>query len=306
MGLIHDIVAEAIGERAEHVEPVTGMGEINDVYFASTQSGEWVVRLGRDDESLDAYYKEQWCIEATAAIIPGPRVIAVGERDGRPFMVESRILGELAEHVVGRELEIWEVLGRYAARLGEVPVSGCGFHLDGRRSGVFRDDWPGIVDWYCDYLFGDDLLVRLEALSADDVSRVRDSVASAGEIQFTPRLNHGNFAVKNTIVGVDGVISVIDWGTAESGPGPHLDVAEVATWAMGATEIVAAFVRGCGLSAEECTTMRPAIDALILRRSLASVRWAHEAGHRQVGGFVNVARWHVGRTRAGESPFGIP
>jgi hypothetical protein len=193
---VRDIVREATGETVARIEPVPH-GQCNTVYFVSPNRGDRVARFGRSGESLDGYYKEEWCLTATADLIPGPDVLAIGRTGEWAFMIETRIIGALASTRPELGIHVWRQLGECARRLADVPVEGHGFFLMERGRGVFRDSWTGIVEWYCDYLFDDDVVVRLGALSASQVDRAREIIADMGQWDFSPRLNHGNLALEN-------------------------------------------------------------------------------------------------------------
>ena len=291
--LIQDIIRRSIGEITERIEPILGNGECNDVYLVSTNRAERILRMSNVPESLDGYRKEEWCLQATANLIPGPQVLAVGKLDNYAFMIETKILGTMAFTVPNSAMAIWKKLGEYAHRLKDVAVEGHGFYLAEGESGVFRYSWQEIVNWYSEYLFDDDLLVRLGVLSHKQAGIAQKIIEGMSEWEFSPRLNHGNLALKNAIIGQEGIIYVIDWGTAEATQGPHLDIADVATWSNGT--VLNSFLDGYGISDNEWARMQPTVDALVLRRALESVKWVHDRRHKMLANYVQKARTHIER-----------
>jgi aminoglycoside phosphotransferase (APT) family kinase protein len=290
--LIAKLVHDAVGESVLDFEQVVGHGVSNDVYYVTTERGERVLRATKAAEGLSNYRKEAWCMKATATLFPGPIVLGMDTTDGWSFMVETRIQGTVASARSENALHVWRRLGEYAARLREVPVEGYGFHLTEQGNGVFRDTWPDIADWYLDFLFDDPLLVELGALGPGQLPRARRLVERIGRWRFDPSLCHGNLSLDNAIIGDDGVVHVIDWGTAEASRGPHFDVADVATWET--PDVLSEFVAGLGLTSTQWAAIEPDVDALVLRRALDSVKWSNARGHL-TGRDVAIARAHADR-----------
>jgi hypothetical protein len=111
--------------------------------------------------------------------------------------------------------------------------------------------------------------------------------------RFSPALTHANLALKNAIVGPDGSVTLIDWGTAQAHRAPHLELAELRAWDYNLEE-VAAFCEGYGVSQRQYRQMERELNILALWRVLDAVKWADERQHANLEGFCSHARKKVG------------
>ncbi|MGI9027497.1 MAG: phosphotransferase, partial [Candidatus Saccharimonadales bacterium] len=92
------------------IEPITGKGEVNQVYLISTTQLTAVLRVNELIE-YDRFRKERWCSEtATEHGVPGPRVIATGKDKNCAYMLLEFIDGKNGKDI-DSTLELWQTLG---------------------------------------------------------------------------------------------------------------------------------------------------------------------------------------------------
>jgi fructosamine-3-kinase len=284
------IIARTMGAPIVTIRPIVDGGHVNQVFMVLTDSADLIVRLDPSPYALQTYQKEAWCIDQAAARgVPGPDVIALGEQDAHAFMVQNRVPGTVATAAHGDRLRVWRQLGAYAARINSIPVTGYGFVLSDPATGRFRDTWQQVVDYAIGYIFDDDTLLRHRVLTSKQLSWARRLLEEMVNWRFAPALTHANLTLKNAIVGPDGGVTLIDWGTAQAHRAPHLELAELRAWDYNPEEI-AAFCEGCGISQRQSRQMQRELDILALLRVLDAVKWADERRHPNLEGFCSHAR----------------
>ena len=76
----------------EHIRIVRilGKGSVNKVYIVEGSNAKLVVRMGDQDESLNEYKKEAWCIEKAAARnVPVTTVLDVGVIEEHAYIIQT-------------------------------------------------------------------------------------------------------------------------------------------------------------------------------------------------------------------------
>lgn len=279
---IRMVFSHSLGASVAKIEAITGQGECNNVFSVRTSSGEFILRTNTSAEGLSGYEKEAWCLEKTSSFIPGPSVLGLGSEDGTAWMIENRIQGAVGSSLrkdplqpaSSKELSVWRQLGTYAARLQDIQIEGFGFFMKSGNPGVFRNSWLEMVDYYIGEIFENDNRIDTDILTAKQIELARERLEYLKSWNFSPSLAHANFALKNTILAENGTLYVIDWGSAESTRGLHLDMAEIVTWWGFDSTIHRAFLEGCGISRTDYARIQEDVDTLVLLRSLDAIVWA--------------------------------
>lgn len=92
--LAASIAAELLGETIQMITPRLGLGSVNQIFVVQTTDSAYVMRMNDDARALQDYGKERWCMEqATAQSIPGPQVLALGQRDNFAYMLQTFVAG---------------------------------------------------------------------------------------------------------------------------------------------------------------------------------------------------------------------
>jgi len=303
-------IAEAFFEKESatapdvSVSPILGKGFVNEVWIAETSGRRIVIRMNTEDSrASDIYLKETWCMEqARLAGIPGPEVLELGRCDDIPYMIHSFENGVNGLDHSADPVLLWSVIGEYAARLRRIPVKGYGENLsDPQRGTFFSPPHPGSDGSWNDYLryniesLNDgDRLLELGVITRAQSRRARELFESLAGQEWHFGLNHGDLSLKNVLVSdVPGTTSphivLIDWGSAEVGPVPHVDLMQLMLIQMiegrpGDDEI-SAFLTGCGLPVSVLADTKK----LFVLRSFDKLRWAIDCSPGDVAQFADIA-----------------
>lgn len=276
------IVSDLLNEPALEAVPITGRGDVNRVLRVTAGGRAVVVRLNDDDDTLDRFAKERWCMERAAeAGIPGPVVLAVGKRGDTGYMVLSFIPGDHGTESSLSPDQLWRTLGRYARRIHAIAATGCGENLTDPSAGAFGGfcpTWADHVAYNIRSLGPGDKFLELGVYAPADMDAIRRCFEGLLADKFTFGLVHADLSGRNVIVGPDGQVSVLDWGCAEVMPVPHheflLQMLEGQDGGHPDAGEFAAFLAGYGISRPEFEALLPEINAMWLLRSFDKLRWA--------------------------------
>jgi len=286
------------------VSPILGKGFVNEVWIAETSGRRIVIRMNTEDSrASDIYLKETWCMEqARLAGIPGPEVLELGRCDEIPYMIQSFENGVNGlDHSADPAL-LWSVIGQYAARLHRIPVRGYGENLSDPQRGTFFSpphpgsdgSWNGYLRYNIESLNDGDRLLELGVITSAQSRQARELFESLAGQEWHFGLNHGDLSLKNILVSdVPGMTSphivLIDWGSAEVGPVPHVDLMQLMLIQMiegrpGDDEI-SAFLKGYGLP----VSVLEETKKLFVLRSFDKLRWAIDCSPGDVAQFADIA-----------------
>lgn len=302
------IVAETLGVSARRATPLIGLGSVNLILFVDSDAGEMAVRIGKpwDDPHtrLAEYEKERWCIaRAAAAGVPGPTVRALGIRNGRAFMVQDRLPGLNGKQSALTPFELLRIMGDYARRIHAIPTTGFGDTVSRFESGAGRDGWLRFVDYNLGELTSDDPLLALKVYSLEQQDLIREAFTWLRRLPLQVGLNHGDLSRRNTIVGPDGRVSVLDWGCAEMHIVPHYDLCAFLDWYAPDEEKMHAFLRGYGIDAAEWERLQPELRAFSLLKSFDLTRWAIDRCPARIDEIAERARRAAGQYLASHAHF---
>lgn len=298
------IASGLFGEPAARTTPVVGRGTVNKVFFVESPGRKVVVRMSDRAEASDEYAKEAWCIGRAAALgVHVPAVLEVGRRDGRAYMVETFVEGVEGRDARTPRADIWRALGGYARLIHSVAVPGFGLKLSEILDEGGRQAWSRHLEYNVESLNGRDALLGLRVVTPAESSAVREVFVGLRGREFDFGLNHGDLSLKNTVVGADGRVTLLDWGSAEAAAVPHHDLIELLKTGMTegdpGGEDVRAFLDGYGISPAAYRRLMPELEALLTLRAFDKLRWALDRRVEDLDDYVEHAREAARRCLAG-------
>jgi hygromycin-B 4-O-kinase len=255
------VMEHHLGASPRRVEPASG-GLSNDVLEVAHAEGEFIVRIGRVAEKLNAYIKEQWSMKhAAAAGVPVPEVLEVGNAAiGRPYMVARRVEGTAGTEHPDR-IGILRQLGELAARVHTVRTSGFGVTFDWSHNQLSHN--TSLREYLERELCVERrlaVLKRRRMLDAGQLARLSAACKALARSRARSVLNHGDLRLKNVMVDAKGrIVALIDWDEAIAHAGPAWDLS-IALHDLD-VEGKQAFAAGYGLDVKRMRDMLPAMRA---------------------------------------------
>jgi aminoglycoside phosphotransferase (APT) family kinase protein len=238
-------------------------GLSNHVFKAEHPEGEFVVRIAKKPEKLNAYIKEQWAIRRVHELgVPTAEVLEVGsDVIGVPYMIVRCVRGEEAIHHPLR-LDVLRDMGRYTALINSVPTTGFGRTFEWSANRLSHNaSWSAYLESELGLERRLEILKKHRMLPPLALRKLRELVLAIGRKRKAPSLNHGDMRLKNVIVDDAGkIVALIDWEECCSQIAPYWDV----SLALHDLSIDAkqAFLEGYGLSPKEVIAMAPSLRAL--------------------------------------------
>jgi aminoglycoside phosphotransferase (APT) family kinase protein len=304
--LAAEVASLFLGERAQAVTPLVGKGDVNRIFIVRAGDTQVAVRLNDDETAVQDYAKEQWCIEQAAAKgVPGPQVLAIGKRGATAYMLQTFVIGDHGEDSQIDRTTIWRELGKYARLIHSIAVIGFGENLVDARRGEFMapkhpnfdGTWSGFITYNVESLTESDELLKLGALTRPQSQSLRKQFEKLRDRTFRFGLNHGDLAVRNTVVGRVGQVSLLDWGSAEVHIVPHWDLIEILSCAAESHDPdragLQAFLDGYEMSWPEFIQMQPELAVLTALRACDKLRWAIDRHPPSIAAFTVRARQTV-------------
>lgn len=287
------------------VSPIFGKGFVNEVWIAETSGRRIVIRMNiEDSRASEIYLKEKWCMEqARIAGIPGPKVLELGRCGEIPYMIQTFENGINGQDHPADPASLWSVIGEYAARLHRIPVEGCGENLSDPESGTFFSpphpgsdgSWNDYLRYNTESLNDRDRLLELGVITGSQSLQARELFEILARQEWEFGLNHGDLSLKNILVSDTPAatslhVVLLDWGSAEVGPVPHVDLMQLMLIQMiegrpGDDEI-SAFLKGYGLPVSVLAETKK----LFVLRSFDKLRWAIDCSPGDVEQFADIAK----------------
>ncbi len=283
---IQEIIREYLGQEAKTITQITGRGDVNEVYIVTTESSKYVVRIDSSESTIDRFKKEAWCMEETKELgILGPTVLGVGLKDEHPYMLISYIEGKGGDESTDDEKnKIWKELGKYARKIHSIPIKGYGDKMS--APGVFGDSWSRYVDYNISSLNPDDRAIKLGIITEEQSKKIKNIFLELLDTHFNFGLVHNDLSLQNTILTTNGGIYLIDWGCAEVGPIPHLDIIEILNSSLDEkSPQFTLFLDGYGLTPQDYEKMKSEIAKIDLLIHMDKLRWAFDKKPDQIEHF---------------------
>jgi|GEM_PF-3847255 len=120
--LIQSYLSARLGGAPFALEPISGLGDVNQVYSVETGRDGYVLRVNQAGE-LPTYLKETWCCRQAARLgIPVPDVLDTAAGGGASFMLLARVPGQNCALIADEsfQLDLYRALGEYARALSGV------------------------------------------------------------------------------------------------------------------------------------------------------------------------------------------
>ena len=278
--LAGQIVASVLGFSVREMTPVYGLGAVNLICFVETNELEVVVRLSKPDDDTEKmrreYEKERWCIErASAAGVPSPVVLAVGEHAGRAYMLQERVPGVNGKQSDVPAEELLRQLGRYARIIHTLPVDGFGDNVQCFESGKAEEGWRRFIDYNLGALSEGDPLIELGVYLPEQQETIREAFSWLRGLPLKVGLNHGDLARRNTIVDEKTRrVTLLDWGCAEMNIVPHYELNAFLHWYQPDDSKLHAFLDGYGITKDDWAALQPELTSFVLLKSFDLTRWA--------------------------------
>jgi thiamine kinase-like enzyme len=254
------------------ITEITGKGVVNSVYKVETPKGIFILRLQKGAENLKNFKKEKWATEK--ALVAGAStapILEVGVHDDYAFSFQEFIEGDHAEEKHVDQEVVWEELGKIAKKLHGIKVEGFGENLFFEENTDGEKDWKSLVTSHKNRLFENDTFLKLEILSKEELEKIEYLIEEMSSWYVEPVLCHGNISPRNAIVGKNGKVFLIDWGTT-TGHLPEREIAEVYFWNENEKHIEA-FLRGYELEKEKIKEAQRKIDIISLIRAIDIAQW---------------------------------
>ncbi len=305
--IVRSITSRYFNKPPERVTQIIGKGSVNSVFVVESRNTKAVIRCRDSSDSLDEYRKEAWCMEKAAGVgVPVATVLDIGDFADSAYMIQEFLGGKEGRDLPMPATNIWSELGRHARAIHSIPVCGLGLKMADMIEGNSQSSWLRHVDYNIESLNADDELIKLDVITPQQSRITKALFEELRDRQFTFGLNHGDISLKNVIVGSDGVVNLIDWGSAEAAIVPHHDLIQMLKMNMRESDpdeaAVQAFIRGYGIIPSQFDDMLPTLESLLLLRAFDKLRWALDWNVEGLDDFVTHARETVER-RCGVQPF---
>jgi aminoglycoside phosphotransferase (APT) family kinase protein len=277
------------------VVPIVGRGSVNKVYLVEAPNAKLLVRISDQNESLNEYLKEEWCIEKAALLgVAVAKVLDVGLIEEHAYMIQKYICGDEGRDSYFPKSEIWHQLGGYARLIHSIEVAGFGLKLQDLTQGDSRKSWLEYLNYNIESLNDNDELIVLGVLTKSQSKVVRSIFADLKSESFDFGLNHGDLSLKNVIVDESGKVNLVDWGSAEAGIVPHHDLIQLLKMNVLENDpdnaAIRSFLEGYGMRLSEFEQTRPTLDSLLLLRAFDKLRWALDSGIDRLEGYLTHAK----------------
>ena len=273
--IVQEIIREHLGQKAQEISQITDRGQVNEIYVVATESSKYIVRIDLSESTTDRFKKEAWFINETKKLgILGPTIFGVGRKAEHPYMIMLYVEGKNGDEATENEKDkIWNELGKYARKIHSIPVEGYGEGMT--APGVFKDSWLRYINYNISSLTPDDKIIELGVITEKESKKIKNIFLELLNTNFNFGLIHHDLSLKNTILTTTGEVCLIDWGSAQSAPVPHLDIVEILDSSLDEnSKQFALFLEGYGLKFQEYEKIKTEMAKINLLINMDKLRWA--------------------------------
>lgn len=197
------------------IEPIIGLGEVNQVFKVNAQDKTYVLRVNSDDE-IDSFIKEKWCYEQPDILsVSVPKILEVTKTNGASFMLMEFVNGENCFNIKDPifKTEVYKQLGIYVRNLSQTTPE---VDIGNLKSVDNAKKW-----FYNDYLGyeitqisrPDDYLI----LNTAQRKLIVNSLNILKDTPFDFVLCHGDISLKNCLFSKkSNTLTLIDFGCGET------------------------------------------------------------------------------------------
>lgn len=285
------IIENYTGKKVIGVDTILNRGQVNQIYLLKTRKEKYILRTDLTEDNTNRFKKEMWCSQVVNKQgILSPKVFVIGLDGGHPYMIMSYIEGKNGDEATEDEKDkIWKELGKYARKIHSIPVEGYGEGMT--TSGVFKDSWSRFVNYNILSLTPRDKLIELGVITEKESGKMKNIFLELLNPNFNLGLVHYDISLKNTILTAKGEVCLIDWGSAQSAPVPHLDIAEILESSLDEnSKQFALFLEGYGLTFQEYEKLKPEMAKVNLLIHTDKLRWAIDHKKDKIGYFSQEVR----------------
>lgn len=272
--IIIKTVQNHLSEDILDVSQILNRGEVNEIYILSTKSSKYILRLDPNENSLDRFQKEAWCMEEVFKKgVLVPRVHHLGMVQKYPYIILSFIEGINGDESNEKTGLTWSRLGEYARKIHSIPIEGYGERMV--SPGIFDGKWQQFLSYNISSLSPDDKLRELGVITSAQSQKLRNIFEDIKITNFVFGLIHFDLSLNNTIITDDGGVYLLDWGSAEVNVVPHMDIEEILESSLqDDSDEFELFLRGYGLVKADYKKIKPKIEKLSLLTKIDKLRWA--------------------------------
>jgi aminoglycoside phosphotransferase (APT) family kinase protein len=293
--LVSNVASNFLRDVQIRVVRIVERGSVNKAFVVEAPNTKLVVRLGDQNESLQEYAKEAWCIDKAASRdVPVAKVLDMGVIEEPAYMIQAYIAGDEGRDSQFPTSSVWRQLGRYARLIHSIQVAGFGLKLQDLTQGDSQESWLEYLNYNIESLNENDELIKLKVVTQSQSRVIRAIFENLKRRTFNFGLNHGDLSLKNVIVDESGKVNLLDWGSAEASIVPHHDLIQMLKMNMLENDpddaAIQSFLDGYGISQSEFEQMRPTLENLLLLRAFDKLRWAIDWGIEGLESFITHAR----------------
>ena len=294
-----NIIVEFLDEPLKEVTQIIGQGSVNKVFKVKTNTNEVILRYRDELAALEEYKKEAWCInQAGKAGIPVAEVIKVGKFGEIPYIIQSYIIGNNGKNEMVDPMSKWGKLGEYLSVIHSIKIQGFGLNIIEYKSGIFGDSfsptWIEHVNYNISSLTEDDKLIELNVFEKSQLDEIKNIFIELKRKEFKFGLNHGDVALRNTIISPKGKIYLIDWGCALVNVVPYYDLMLLLRGKMDGNspsyDEIQAFLNGYGISKSDFEEMKPDLYSIMLLEAFDKLRWSMDRSTSNIEAFAKYAK----------------
>lgn len=269
-----------IGNEITEIKRLQG-GIVNQTYKVTSEKGEFVIRINTIDQ-VNVFSKEIYCYKIAKKIcIPSPEVINLYEDSENCILVTKYIPG-LSDKEIDKSKRsyIWGKLGEYSkliSEINELPYGEDAQNLKDAKSSYIE----GMLGYAIkEFTKNDDYFLMNRLLNEKEIERVLDLfnylIKTINKIEFG--LIHGDLSLSNVVVNTEGIVYLIDWGSANLLPVPGFQVMEIYLNSILKESFksgyLSAYLKGYELEENYILRNKEIINAMSLLNLTDKIRWA--------------------------------
>lgn len=266
------LVQKYTGQKTSDVFEIKNRGEVNKIFVVSTREQKYIVRFDPNETTTKRFEKERWCMEAAQQKnVLTPRIHELGLHDGHPYMIMEYIDGTSGDNLEETDF-VWRKLGEYSRLIQGVNVGGYGEGMV--EPGVFGDTWERFIQYNISQLGDSNRLVVSKLLTQTETDLLLNVFTKLVDKPPKIGLFHYDLSLDNVIV-IGERVYLIDWGSAQVGPVPHLDIAEILHSSLDIdSHEFNQFLEGFKISRNDFELLKPEILKVDLLMHADKLQWA--------------------------------